>query len=188
MLSYLTATLPKGTSPAARLLALQCALRMNSHMQARLPTGLLRSLRLSTTAYPWQQLEQTRWLRTTPDNTTGITAELLDPTLLGQAPARPDRMHAAHWALLASSAPEARTLGPQAQLASVYLAAHTDPRTGNGLEELDQMARSCDTWPTELAHTLDQLTATTLLKTWQVSPYSGDLHWTLARTTPPRIR
>ncbi|MFC7512714.1 hypothetical protein ACFQV4_30745 [Streptomyces thermocarboxydus] len=43
-----------------------------------------------------------------------------DPTLLGQAPARPDRMHAAHWALLASTAPEARTLGPQAQLASVY--------------------------------------------------------------------
>ncbi|MET9104783.1 hypothetical protein [Streptomyces antibioticus] len=172
MLSYLTATLPKGTSPAARLLALQCALRMNSHMQARLPTGLLRSLRLSTT----------------PDNTAGITAELLDPTLLGQAPARPDRMHAAHWALLASSASEARTLGPQAQLASVYLAAHTDPRTGNGLEELDQMARSCDTWPTELARTLDQLTATALLKTWQVSPYSGDLHWTLARTVPPRIR
>ncbi|MFD8060910.1 hypothetical protein ACFXA0_20650 [Streptomyces cyaneofuscatus] len=105
-----------------------------------------------------------------------------DPTLLGQAPARPDRMHAAHGALLASTAPEARTLGPQAQLASVYLAAHTDRATGNGLEELDQMARSCDIRHAELARTLDQLTATALLETWQASPYSGDLYWTLART------
>ncbi|MFD8945032.1 hypothetical protein ACFV00_24015 [Streptomyces californicus] len=96
-----------------------------------------------------------------------------DPTLLGQAPARPGRMHAAHWALLASTASEARTLGPLAQLASVYLAAHTDPATGNGLEELDQMARSCDIRPAELARTLDQLTATALLEIWQASPYCG---------------
>lgn len=57
MLSYLTVALPHGVSAAARLVTLQCALRMDSRMQVRLPVGVLRSLRLST-PHPWQELSR----------------------------------------------------------------------------------------------------------------------------------
>ncbi|WP_199923787.1 hypothetical protein [Streptomyces scabiei] len=88
MLSYLAAALPDGTSPATRLIALQCALRINTNMQVSVPRGLLRSLRLGTNQSPWQELEQARWLRLIPDRRTGeVAAVLLDAALLGQAPA-----------------------------------------------------------------------------------------------------
>ncbi|CAM5552536.1 hypothetical protein SCHAM137S_06582 [Streptomyces chartreusis] len=184
MLSYLAAALPAGASAAARLLALQCALRMNTRMQVRLPVGVLRSLRLNAISGPWCELEHARWLRTAPRNTANkINAELLDVTLLSQAPARPDRMHAADWALRAVSSSTTGAIGPLAQLASVYLAAHTDPESSTGLGELDQMARACGTQPAELPSTLDQLAATGLLESWQVCPDSGDLQWTLASGT-----
>lgn len=41
MLSYLAAALPSHTGAAARLLAVQCALRMDSEGKIRMPTGLL---------------------------------------------------------------------------------------------------------------------------------------------------
>lgn len=46
MLSYLAAALPSHTGAAARLLAVQCALRMDSEGKVRLPAGVMRSLRL----------------------------------------------------------------------------------------------------------------------------------------------
>lgn len=46
MLTYLASALDCVTSPAARLLALQCALRANAHGWVRLPAGLLRGMRL----------------------------------------------------------------------------------------------------------------------------------------------
>ncbi|MFF4693090.1 hypothetical protein [Streptomyces sp. NPDC001307] len=184
MLSYLAAALPAGTSAAARLLALQCALRMNTRMQVRLPAGVLRSLCLNTTSDPWRELEQARWLRTTSGNAANeIAAELLDVTLLGQAPARPDRRHAADWALRAGSSCAAGAIGALPQLASLYLAAHTDPESSSGLGELDQMARACGTQPAKLPATLDRLAATGLLGSWQACPDSGDLQWTLVRGT-----
>jgi len=181
MLSYLATALPQNTSAAARLLALQCALRMNPRMQVRLPKGVLRSLRLNAASGPWRELEHARWLRPGPGNAPNeFAAELLDVTLLGQAPARPDRRHAADWALRAGSA---AAIGPLPRLASVYLAVHTDPESGSGLGELDQMARACGARPAELASTLDHLEATGLLGSWQACPDSGDLQWTLARGT-----
>ncbi|MEU5324573.1 hypothetical protein AB0G67_48890 [Streptomyces sp. NPDC021056] len=57
MLSHLAAALPEGTSATARLLAPQCALRMNSTMQVQLPQGMLRSLRLDTAPQQWRELE-----------------------------------------------------------------------------------------------------------------------------------
>lgn len=180
ILSYLAAALPPGTSAAARLLALQCALRMNIRMHVRLPNGVLRSLRLNAVQDPWRELEHARWLRIIPGNAANeVAAELLDAALLGQAPARPDRMRAADWALRASSS-TARAIGPLPQLASTYLAAHADPQAGSGLSELDQIARACGVPPAELPPLLDQLAATGLLRSWQACPDSGDLHWTLA--------
>lgn len=182
MLSYLATALPQDTSAVARLLALQCALRMNARMQVRLPKGVLRSLRLNAASGPWRELEHARWLRPDPGNAPNeIAAELLDVTLLGQASARPDRRRAADWALRASSSAAVGTIEPLPQLAGVYLAAHTDPESGSGLGELDQMARACGARPAELAGALDHLEATGLLGSWQACPDSGDLQWTLAR-------
>lgn len=172
--------LPAGTSAAARLLALRCVLRMN-RMQVRLPKGVLRSLRLNIASNPWRELAQARWLLRTPGNVANeIAAELLDVTVLGQAPARPDRRHAADWALRVGSSYAVGAIGALPQLASVYLAAHTDPESSSGLGELDQMVRACGTQPAELPATLDRLAATGLLGSWQACPDSGDLQWTLA--------
>ncbi|MER5806004.1 hypothetical protein [Streptomyces mirabilis] len=72
----------------------------------------------------------------------GVVAELFDITVLSQAPARPDRMRAVDWALHAGPCPGEEGIEPLLQLAIVYLAAHTEPETGCGLNELDQMERA----------------------------------------------
>ncbi|MGW6543370.1 hypothetical protein ACWGBH_11045 [Streptomyces massasporeus] len=137
-------------------------------MHARLPHGVLRSLRLNAVQEPWCELEHARWLRSIPAPAAiEVVAELLDATLLGQAPARPDRMRAADCALRVSSSSTARASGPLPQLASAYLAAHVGPQAGSGLSEIDQMARACGVPLAELPALLDQLAATGLLGTWQ---------------------
>ncbi|MFF4088861.1 hypothetical protein ACFYY9_18505 [Streptomyces nigra] len=188
MLSYLAVALPEGTSAAARLLALQCALRMNTHMRIRLSKGVMRSLRLDAAPGPWAELEHARWLRTAPGQAADeIDAELLDVTLLGQAPAGPDRRRAADWALRASSSSAARDIGPLSRLANVYLTVHTDPESGIGLGDIEQMGRACGTQLAELASTLEQLVRTGLLESWQACPDSGDLQWIPARGTGIRV-
>ncbi|MFK0136692.1 hypothetical protein [Streptomyces murinus] len=145
-----------------------------------MPKGMLRSLGLNTIQGPWRELEHTRWLRIVPANAGNeVVAELLDAALLGQAPARPDRMRAADWALRAGSPSIAGAIGPLPRLASVYLAAHTDPEAGSGLSELDQMARACGVPLAELPTLLDQLAVTGLLRSWQACSDTGDLQWTL---------
>ncbi|MFJ2607978.1 hypothetical protein ACIO13_23835 [Streptomyces sp. NPDC087425] len=179
MLSYLAAALPPDASAAARLLALQCALRMNATLHVRLSKGVLRSLRLDHPE-PLGELARARWLRPFPPKAANeIAAELLDATLLGQAPARPDRLHAAHWALGASRSSSAGLLGPQQQLVTLHLAAHTVPGAGGGLCELEQMARACGTPPAELPGILAQLAVTGLVTSWRACPDSGDLLWSL---------
>jgi hypothetical protein len=180
MLSYLAATLPENTTAPARLLALQCALRVDAAMQVRLLKGILRSLRLDTPDLR-RELEHARWLRISPASAANeIGAELLDAALLGQAPARPDRAQAADWALrVASPSTTGATAGPLLQLTSLYLTAHADPNTGTSLTELDQMARACGTQSADLPNTLDQLAVTGLLKSWQTCRDWGDLYWTL---------
>ncbi|MGW5768669.1 hypothetical protein ACWEVY_05925 [Streptomyces longwoodensis] len=176
MLSYLAATLPDDTPASARLLALQCALRVDNSLHVRLPRGLLRGLRLGAPGL-WQDLEQTHWLHTSPTSTRSeIIATLFDPGLLGQAPARPDRRRAADWALRAGRLRKAEQAGELQQLARVYLVAHTDTG-GRGLAEPDRMAQACGLQPEELHSLLDQLTATRVLRSWRHCPYTGDLHW-----------
>ncbi|MDF9811790.1 hypothetical protein [Streptomyces sp. SPB162] len=85
MLSYLAAALPSHTGAGARLLAVQCALRMDSQGRVRLPIGVLRSLRLGRDPLPWSELEQARWLRrttTTPGSADRmVVAQILDEML-----------------------------------------------------------------------------------------------------------
>lgn len=178
MLSYLATVLPDNSSPPVRLLALQCALRVDEALYVRLPRGVLRSLRLDASE-PWRDLEQAHWLYiATPSASRQITARLLDTTLLGQAPARPDRRRAADWALRAGSPSRTGVGGPLQQLVVTCLAAHTDT-SGNGWSEPDRMARGCGLSPGQLPDLMDQLTVAGMLTAWQGCPYSEDLHWTL---------
>ncbi|MFB7655014.1 MULTISPECIES: hypothetical protein [unclassified Streptomyces] len=187
MLTYLAATLPDDSPPPARLLALQCALRVDDTLHVRLPRGVLRSLRLDTSK-PWYDLEQAHWLHTLPASTPReIAARLLDPALLGQAPARPDRRRAADWALRAGRPSKTAEASRLHQLASIYFAAHTDA-LGSGLAEPDRMARACGLQPEELPPLLTQLTSAGVLGSWHGCPYTQDLHWTLKRSPGPHAK
>jgi hypothetical protein len=176
MLSCLAAALPCSTSSAARLIALQCALRMDSRMQVRLPVGVLRGLRLST-PHLWQELEEARWLRTLPGRPGEVVAELLDSALLSQYPSRPDRHRAADWALRAGHA--ARTAGevPQVQLLGIYTSALSDRATGLGQGEVDRMQRECALEEHGVLTALDRLVAIGSCVWWRACPDTGDVQW-----------
>ncbi|MGV9941166.1 hypothetical protein [Streptomyces sp. NPDC003401] len=183
MLSYLAATLPHEVSAGARLVALQCALRMDSRMCIRLPVGVLRSHRLSALK-PWQELERACWLRALPHRRPGtVMGELLDSALLGQSPSRPDRQRAANWALRAGGT--ARSAGEDAvlQLISIHVAAHSDPATGQGLVEADKAARECGVDNQDLLQALDRLTTIGFLQWWRFCPDTGDVHWSCTSRT-----
>jgi hypothetical protein len=91
ILSYLAAAMPANVSAGARLLALQCALRMNANMHVELAAGLLRGLRFDAGEI-CAELERARWLSmANGPGAAGVFAELLDARLLAQSPGRPDR-------------------------------------------------------------------------------------------------
>ncbi|MFI0269219.1 hypothetical protein [Streptomyces luteogriseus] len=181
MLSYLAAALPSHTGAAARLLAVQCALRMDSEAKVRLAAGVMRSLRLGRDPLPWSELEQSHWLRRTPTATGAadgvVTAQLLDGVLFTQSPARPDRRSAADWALRMASGGCMAAGNLSLRLTALCLAAHTDASAGRGCAELERIARECGLVPAELIAVLDRLA--TCLIGWHVVSSSGDLHWEL---------
>lgn len=182
MLNYLSSALPAETGPAARLIALQCALRMNDSAQVHLPFGVLRSLRLAPATDSWRELHQARWLQTTlpasRSNTGTVAAQLLDVGLLTQCPARPDRLDAADWALRAAC--RVRTsCGPLPRLVTLCLTAHAAPDGNDGTAELERLARECGLATPEFTDALDQLMVTGGIDSWKVHSLSGDLHWTL---------
>ncbi len=183
MLNYLASALPAETGPAARLIALQCALRMNDSAQVRLPLGVLRSLRLGPATDSWRELHQARWLCATlsasRSNARSEVIQLLDVGLFAQCPARPDRLAAADWALRAAC--RVRTdCTPLPRLIAMCLMAHTAPEGSYGTAELDQLAHECGLPTTRLTEVLDQLTVTGHIDSWSVHSASGDLYWTLS--------
>lgn len=183
MLSYLAAALPGHTGAAARLLAVQCALRMDSEGKVRLPTGVLRSLRLGRDPVPWSELEQARWLRVTPTSSDPagrmVVAQILDGVLFAQRPARPDRRSAADWALRAARDGRVGAGAPSLRLTALCLKAHTDFSVGRGCAETDRIARECGLASAALFPVLDQLAAPGPLMSWSVAPASDDLSWEL---------
>ncbi|MEV5687546.1 hypothetical protein AB0L68_30810 [Streptomyces sp. NPDC052164] len=180
ILSYLAAALPADVSAEARLLALQCALRMNAYMHVELPAGLLRGLRIDAgeTCY---ELERARWLNVVNGpGAYGVAAELRDATLLAQSPARPDRRRAADWALRTGRPTRTGETEPQLWLPGVYLAAHSDPFSGEGQSECDRIIRDCGLHDQGFYGALTRLTATGVVEEWRICPDSGDVHWRLA--------
>ncbi|WTL70952.1 hypothetical protein OG328_05380 [Streptomyces sp. NBC_01518] len=181
MLSYLAAALPSHTGAAARLLAVQCALRMDSEGKIQMPAGVLRSLRLGRSPLPWIELEQARWLRrtsATPGSADRVVrAQVLDGGLFAQRPARPDRRSAADWALRMARGSRVCPGDPSLRLTALCLATHTDSSTGRGCADMDRIARECGLVPEALFPVLDQLA--TVVASWSMALASGDLHWEL---------
>ena len=180
MLSYLAAALPPDASAAARLLALQCALRMDAAMHVRLPKGLLRSLRLDAVE-ACHELQRSRWARVVNGpGTAGVDAELRDATLLAQSPARSDRRRAADWALRTGCPVRIGGVEPRLRLSAVYLAARSDPSSGEGLSECDRIIRDCGLHDQGFHGVLSRLTANGVLEGWRICPDTGDVHWVCA--------
>ncbi|UQA34772.1 hypothetical protein KRR37_14245 [Streptomyces sp. HNA39] len=180
ILSYLAAALPTDASAGARLLALQCALRMNAYMRVELSAGLLRGLCIDAEE-ACHELERARWLRAVNGpGAVGVAAELRDATLLAQSPARPDRRRAAEWAVRTGCPARIGEAEPRLRLSGVYLAAHSDPSSGAGQRECDRIIRDCGLHDQGFHGALSLLTANGVLEGWRICPESGDVHWMLA--------
>jgi hypothetical protein len=98
MLAYLAAALPACTSAAARLTAVQCALRADSGGRLWLSNGVMRSMRLAHLPVIWRELEQAAWLRPGHSTAGFRCSDLLDSSVFMQAPGRRARAQAADWA------------------------------------------------------------------------------------------
>ncbi|MER5432880.1 hypothetical protein [Streptomyces sp. NPDC002588] len=178
ILSYLAVALPADISAGARLLALQCALRMNAYMRVELPAGLLRGLRISVVE-ACHELAQAGWLSVVDGpGPAGIAAEIRD--VLTQSPARPDRRRAADWAMRRGCPARTGATEPQLRLLGVYLSAHGEPSSGEGLIESDRVVRGCGIREQEFQGALSRLTASGFLNGWRICLESEDLYWTLA--------
>ncbi|WP_406516129.1 hypothetical protein OH809_38560 [Streptomyces sp. NBC_00873] len=190
MLSYLAAALPTQTTAAARLLALQCALRSNAAGYVHIPTGLLRGMRLDFhTTTPHKELRDAHWLHYPARPGTGragFTAQLLDAAVRTQAPARRDRARAADWALRTCPAARFRPLGPLPRLLALVLTAHLPAGSPQApvLAEGDLLARMRGLNPPELVHVLDLLVDTDFLQSWAYGPNPEDVQWEFALPDP----
>lgn len=188
LLNYLATALPQETGAGARMLALQCALRMNDSAQVRLPYGVLRSLRLGSAADAWCELNETGLLRTHSSDHRALAVQILDAGLLTQHPARPDRLRAADWALRAASRACTNTT-PARQLAALAVVSHSPGAHDHGEAEASLMARECGVSVAALPQLLDQLVAQGVLSSWSTPLETGEVHWKLGTNGPaPRAR
>ncbi|WP_030267250.1 hypothetical protein [Streptomyces violens] len=181
MLTYLAAALPRFSSAAARLLALQCALRADCGGRVRLPGGLLRGMRLAGYAAPWHELVHAGWLRCSFSGVQGahggVAAQLLDVGVLAQSPARGDRAQAAHWALHPAPLGATREAPPALQLTALVLATHTAGQSGSA--EADLLTRLCGLSLAQVEDLLDRLLHATVLAGWHRAAEAGELRWQL---------
>jgi hypothetical protein len=175
MLTYLASALGCVASPAARLLALQCALRANAHGCVRLPAGLLRSMRLHRRSEVWQELAQDGWLELSDPRAAFLQARLLDDAVLDQAPGRSARRRAAHWALKPAPFTLAAAAHPADRLTALVLAAHTT--TVGATADMAVVARLCGHSPQQTEVLLDRLVAERTLSAWHLQRDTDEVHW-----------
>ncbi|MGW2939647.1 hypothetical protein ACWDA7_50130 [Streptomyces sp. NPDC001156] len=186
MLTYLAAALPRFPFPAARLLALQYAQRVNPHRQVRLPSGLLRGMRLYERQELWQELARARWLALPDLRAASVEVHLLDEAVLDQAPGRSARRHAAHWALRPVPLLLPHTAPPAVRLTALVLAAHTCVQVHHHAD-MDVLARLCGHSPHQIAEPIDRLTTTRVLAAWHRDRDMDEVLWRLPREcAPPR--
>ncbi|KUL37410.1 hypothetical protein [Streptomyces regalis] len=171
MLTYLGTALPRFTSPAARLLAVQCALRADACGHVRLRAGLLRGMRLRGHRELWQELAHADWLELPDFKSAPVRLRLLDATVLDQAPGRRARCRAAHWALPAAP--------PALQLTALVLAAHTSAEAEHSTD-MEILARLCGHSPHQSAELFDRLVAMRALAAWHHNRDTDEVFWQLS--------
>ncbi|MFE6682562.1 hypothetical protein [Streptomyces sp. NPDC057729] len=193
MLSYLAAALPPQTTAAARLLALQCALRSAASGRVHIPTGLIRGMQLGPGNGPFTELEDARWLHslTLPrSGREGFTAQLLDVAVRTQAPARKDRARAADWSLRICRSKKLRQLGPIPCLLALALTAH--PSAGElgvpACAEQESLTRMCGLTSQKLVNVLDLLAGADFLHYWACGSDPEDLYWELVAPDRGSVR
>lgn len=179
MLTYLAAALPACTSAAARLVAMQCALRANSHGRVLLPYGVLRGMRLGHSLGQWRELERAAWLRPAGAASQGTLGfDLFDPAVLTQAPGRRARGQAADWALRQTCHRAVRSERAVARLVTLQLAARTLDH-GRGCAEVGHLTRAVGLSSAAMATLLDQLASGGALRHWRLDTATDEVHWTL---------
>lgn len=181
MLTYLAAALPRFVSPAARLLALQCALRVNSRGQVRIPAGLLRGMRLHGRKELWAELEYADLLRTSSPGSSASEVQLLDAALLDQAPGRAARRRAAHWALHPVLERLPACSPPALQLITLALAAHMSSGICHRTD-MEDLTRLSGQSRHQAAELLDRLVRTGILTSWRYDRDSDEVLWQPALT------
>ncbi|MBE8477341.1 hypothetical protein IQ210_40960 [Streptomyces sp. 3R004] len=177
MLAYLAAALPACTSAAARLVALQCALRVDGEGSVTLADGITRSMRLGHLHVIWHELEQAAWLRSDPSAQRFRRFDLLDPSVLTQVPGRRARAQAADWALRQTCRPAVRRQRAVARLVALQIAACTDDH-GRGSIETIHLTRTAGISSVAAATLLDQLARVGALDRWQLDPATDEVRWT----------
>jgi hypothetical protein len=175
MLTYLASALPSVTSPAARLLALQCALRADRHGFAQLPAGLLRGMRLHRRPEVWQELAQGGWLDLPDPRAAGLQVRLLDDTVFDQVPSLSARRRAAHWALQTSPFAATAPTAPAERLTALVLATYTAP--ASPAPDLADIARLCGHSPQQTGELLDRLVARRALSAWHHQRDTDEVRW-----------
>lgn len=175
MLTYLASALGCVTSPAARLLALQCALRADTNGRVLLPGGLLRGMRLHRRAEVWQELARDGWLGLPATRAASMQVLLLDDAVLDQAPGRSARRRAAHWALNPSPLAVAPEAPPAERLTALVLASHTDPSATAA--DMAVIARLCGHSRRQTGELLDRLVASRTVAAWHHQPDTDEVHW-----------
>jgi hypothetical protein len=183
MLTYLASALGCVASPAARLLALQCALRANAHGCVRLPAGLLRSMRLHRRSEVWQELAQDGWLELSDPRAAFLQARMLDDAVLDQAPGRSARRRAAHWALKPAPLTVAAAAHPADRLTALVLAAHTT--AAGTTADMSVVARLCGRSARQTEVLLDRLVADRTLSAWHHRRDTDEVYWQPAHPYRP---
>ncbi|MET8682076.1 hypothetical protein ABZW18_32005 [Streptomyces sp. NPDC004647] len=185
MLSYLAAALATSTNSAARLLAVQCALRSTATGGIRMSAGLLRGMRLGDAPAAWHELEQDGWLRqlprraSVPASRREVEAQLLDSAVLSQVPGRSDRARAADWALRVITARRLRGACATVRLIALVLTAHPGGDRSERVAEADGVAHLCCLPHDRLVASLDQLVIAGVLAAWAWDRVTDDLRWQL---------
>ncbi|MDR6980995.1 hypothetical protein J2X68_007737 [Streptomyces sp. 3330] len=187
MLTYLASALPHFTSPDARLLALQCALRADTSSQVRLPAGLLRGMRLRGRQELWAELAQGRWLEMPVLKSAPVTVRLLDAAVLDQAPGRGARRRAAHWALHGAPLVPPAGAPPVVRLTALVLSVYSSEPAGHGTD-MDVLARLCGCSPSQMGELMDRLVAIRTLAVWHHNRETDETIWHLPlRHAHPRF-
>ncbi|MDF3300070.1 hypothetical protein [Streptomyces tropicalis] len=178
MLTYLAAALPQITSPAARLLAVQCSLRCDAQGRVRLPAGLLRGMRLYQRGELWEELADAAWLRLPGSRPPHNEAWLRDAAVLDQAPGRSARRRAAHWALRPTPLLWPTAAPPALRLAALALAVH-GVAPARDQADMDTLSRLCGHSPHQLGELFDRLLVTNTLSACYYNRESGVVRWQL---------